>query len=124
KLEKAGNRFWLALLPTPAGILHSDRLSPAELHFIRTLNKYLFDHPELFPFPSGSLSPSPVRAAMVPSRSPYPVILLSPGKGKPGEDPELPVCCLVRRDNPLVRGAVKAVQADPENIEIFVPLLF
>jgi len=114
-LAKIFRRFILKLLPTSQKPLKAAQLSSAEQLFLRTINRYLSSHPDIF-------SSSWVQAAMVASRWPFPSIPLKIPKRGEKEKTSLQ-WFLIRRDHHLVRKAVRAVQRDPGNVEIFVPLL-
>jgi len=103
-LKKGFKRFvfrFFGFLVTPSRrkVLNFDQLTPQEQLFMQTLNEYL----------AGEGEGHTVEAVMVSSRGPFPSI------------PSRPL--LIRRDHPLVRKAVEAVQTDPRNVEIFMPLL-
>ncbi|HLP60669.1 MAG TPA: hypothetical protein VK186_17635, partial [Candidatus Deferrimicrobium sp.] len=80
-------------------VLRFDELTPGEQLFMKTVNEYLAGHGE----------GNTIEAMMVSSRGPFPSIPAQP--------------LLIRREHPLVRKAVEAVQADPRNAAIFMPLL-
>ena len=113
-LKKFCKGFILKLLPTPKKPLKAVQLTPSEQLFLRTLNRYLSGHPAL-------LSSAWVQAAMIPSRRPFPSITKKIDKR--GEKETSLQWHFIRRNHPLVRKAVRAVQKDPRNVEIFVPLL-
>jgi hypothetical protein len=115
-LVKISKLLILALLPTPKTFLSPDQLTAAEMVFLSTLNRYISDHPEIFPL-------LPVRAVMAESRRPFPALLVNPNRLKTGHGEGIWRYCVIRRNHPLVRKAVKMVRTDPKNIEIIVPLL-
>lgn len=91
--------FGFLSIPSRRRVLGFDQLTLPEQLFMKALNGYLARE-------SGE---STVEAMMVSSRGPFPAI------------PSRPL--LIRRDHSLVRKAVDAVQADPRNVEIFMPLI-
>ncbi len=115
-LKGFSRRVILSLLPLPSeeAFISREELSLEERGFIDALN--------------GSLSRSgkfqatrlhTLEAVMVSSGWPYPSV---PSRGgKRGDGTSYPL--LIRRHHPLVVKAVRAVEADPANVEIFVPLL-
>jgi hypothetical protein len=113
-LAKVLKRFILKLLPTPKKPLKAVQLTSSEQLFLRTLNQYLSRHPAI-------LSSAWVQAAMIASRRPFPSITKKIDKRREKETSLQ--WHLIRRNHPLVRKAVRAVQKDPGNVEIFVPLL-
>jgi hypothetical protein len=91
--------FGFLLTPSPRKVLNLDQLSLPEQLFMKAFNDYLARKGEQHT----------VEAVMVSSKGPFPSVPSSP--------------LLIRRNHPLVRKAVDAVQADPRNVEIFIPLL-
>lgn len=113
-MVKIFKRLLLKLLSTSKKPLKAAHLTSAEQVFLRTLNRYLSGRPAI-------LSSAWVQAAMIASRGPFPSV---PRKiAKRGEKTASLQWHLLRRNHPLVRKAVRAVQQDPGNVEIFVPLL-
>lgn len=106
----------LSLLPTPSEdvFIPRDELTNAEQGFIDALNGCLsrsgkFRSPRLHT----------LEAVMVSSGRPFPSI---PPKNEKRED-GTPYPLLIRRHHRLVEKAVRAVEVDPANVEIFAPLL-
>ncbi|MDQ1355168.1 MAG: hypothetical protein QG657_5478 [Acidobacteriota bacterium] len=94
--------FGFLLIPAQRKVLNLDQLTLPEQLFMKAINGYLARQEE-----------TPVKeAVMVSSRGPFPSVQ---------SQPSLPL--LIRRDHPLVRKAVDAVQTDPRNLEIFMPLI-
>lgn len=91
--------FGFLLIPSRSKVLNLDQLTLSEQSFMQTLNGYLANEGD----------GHTVEAMMVSSRGPFPTIPAQP--------------LLIRRDHPLVRKAIQAVQTDPRNVEIFAPLL-
>jgi hypothetical protein len=110
--KKNLKRIILYLFPTPSRkkILHLHQLSFSEQFFINTLNQYLSKSSDLFLFHGPVL-----QAVMILSRGPFPSI--PPKKGKKSHP------LFIRRSHPLIRKAISAVQREPGNVEIFVPLI-
>jgi hypothetical protein len=107
-LKRGFRRFILSLLPDPEKVLTSDQLTKSQQFFTATLTGYLDGQGEF------SLYYRPgVEVLLIPSRGPFPSITLKKNKRK----------LFIRRDHPLVEKAIRAVQSDPLEIEIFVPLL-
>ncbi|UCH94520.1 MAG: hypothetical protein JSV88_30220, partial [Candidatus Aminicenantes bacterium] len=106
--KKRIKRFIVYLLPAPKKVLKTDQLTKSEELFIVTLLRYLSRQGEL----RGSHDAEP-QVLLIPSRGPFPSIPLKRNKKE----------LLIRRDHPVVKKAIRAVQTDPRNIEIFVPLL-
>ncbi|MCU0288987.1 MAG: hypothetical protein MUF15_21655 [Acidobacteria bacterium] len=94
------NVFGFLLIPSRDKVLHIDQLTPREQFFIHAVNEYL----------AGQEEGKAGEAVMVSSKGLFPSI------------PSWPL--LIRREHPLVQKAAAAVQSDPRNIEIFMPLLF
>jgi hypothetical protein len=110
--KKMFKRIILYLFPTPSRkkMINLHQLSSSEQFFINTLNQYLSQSSDLF------LSHGPLlQAVMIPSRGPFPSI---PSKKGKKSHP-----LFIRRSHPLIRKAINAVQRDPRNVEIFVPLI-
>lgn len=107
-LKRGFKHFILSLLPRPKKILKSNQLSKDQQLFTTALTQYLDGQGEfsLFHRPG-------VQVLLIPSRGPFPSIALKKNKKQ----------LFIRRDHPLVQQAVRAVQADPRDIELFVPLL-
>ncbi len=110
--KKMFKRIILYFFPTPSRkkMINLHQLSSSEQFFINTLNQYLSQASDLF------LSNGPLlQAVMIPSRGPFPSI--PPKKGKESHP------LFIRRSHPLIRKAISAVQKNPRNIEIFIPLV-
>jgi transposase len=107
-LKRRFKRFILSLLPTPKKILKANQLTKGQQLFTIALTKYLVGHGEfsLFHRPG-------VQVLLIPSRGPFPSVTLKKNKKQ----------LLIRRDHPLVQKAIRAVQSNPRDIELFVPLL-
>lgn len=103
QLKNTWRRFLTALIPGPKKILGGSQLSAEEMAFLNLLNKHLAGRTD------GVVARE---AVMTDSRRPYPAVLDQTG-----------TICLLRRNHPLVRGAVRAAKIDPENVELFLPLL-
>jgi hypothetical protein len=111
-IKKMLKRIILYFFPNPSRkkILNLHQLSSSEKFFIKTLNEYLSQSSDLF------LSHGPVpQAVMIRSRGPFPSIPSKKGKKLHP--------LFIRRSHPLIRKAISAVQKNPENIEIFIPLV-
>jgi hypothetical protein len=108
ELKRGFKRFILRVLPSPKKILKSDQLTKGQQLFTTVLTQYLDGQGEfsLFHHPG-------VQVLLIPSRGPFPSITLKKNKKQ----------LFIRRDHPLVQQAVRAVQSDPRDIEIFVPLI-
>lgn len=107
-LKRGFKRFILNLLPGPKKVLESNRLTKGQQLFTATLTGYLDGQSEF------SLYYRPgVEVLLIPSRGPYPSLTLKKNKRK----------LFIRCDHPLVQKAIRAVQTDPRDIEIFAPLL-
>lgn len=108
-LKRGFKRFILHVLPTPKKILKFNQLSKDQQLFTTALNQYLDGQGEfsLFHRPDG------VQVLLISSRGPFPSIASKKNKKQ----------LFIRRDHPMVRKAIRAVQSDPRDIEIFVPLL-
>jgi hypothetical protein len=94
KIKKGFERLIIALTPAPREILDSSRLTKPELMLIMGLSRH---------FPG-------YRIHMIPSKGPFALALTKKGY------------LYIRRNHPLVRKAVVAIQKDPANIAIFVDL--
>jgi hypothetical protein len=107
-LKRGFKRFILSLLPTPKQILKFEQLTKGQQLFTTALTQYLNGQGEfsLFHHPG-------VQVIMIPSRGPFPSIALKKNKKQ----------LFIRRNHPLVEKAIRAVQSDPRDIELFVPLL-
>lgn len=107
-LKRGFKRFILSVLPSPKKILKSDQLTKGQQLFTTVLTQYLVDPGEfsLFHRPG-------IEVLLIPSWGPFPSVTLKKNKKQ----------LLIRRDHPVVQEAVRAVQSDPRNIEVFVPLL-
>jgi hypothetical protein len=115
-VRKGIKRLICYILPGPKRILSAQQLSNSEqkflVAFIRTLTR------------SGESMPSHLRSpvdrvVMVPGRGLFPS-LLSRVKGKSQSSSRQ---MFIKRDHPLVQKAVRAVETDPRNVEMFIPLL-
>lgn len=115
-LKRNFKTFVLSLLPTPSNskYLPVEQLSSSEQTFIKTLNDHLSTTAKV----QTSRTPG-VHAVIVSSGGPFPSI--PPKRGKNSESARQPL--LFRRRHPLVRKAVRAVETDPANVELFLPLL-
>ncbi len=91
-------------------ILNLHQLSSSEQFFMHTLNQYLSQPGDSFLSHTTAL-----QAVLIPSRGPFPSI---PGKKGKKSHP-----LLIRRSHPLIRKAINAVQREPGDVEIFVPLI-
>jgi len=116
KMKRFFKGVVLSLLPTPReeDFIPRVQLSSDEQRFIDALNGCLsrsgkFQTPRLHT----------IEAVMVPSKRPFPSV--PPGGGKKENGTPYPL--VIRRHHPLVLKAVRAVEADPANVEIFAPLL-
>jgi hypothetical protein len=107
-LKRGFKRFILSLLPGPKKVLKSDQLTNGQQLFTAALTQYLVGQGEfsLFHRPG-------VEVLLIPSRGPFPSIASKKNKKQ----------LFIRRDHPLAQRAIRAVQSDPRDIEIFVPLL-
>lgn len=107
-LKRGFKRFILGVLPTPTKILNSNQLTKDQQLFTTALTQYFGGQGEfsLFYRPG-------VQVLLIPSRGPFPSIVSKRNKKQ----------LLVRRDHSLVQRAIRAVQSDLRNIELFVPLL-
>jgi uncharacterized protein (DUF2384 family) len=123
KMATWGRRFLLSLLPLPRKTIPTQKLNPPESLFLKTLNRYLEKHPDIFS--SMTNAPSYVKrtAVMIQSRRPFPAYFVDSGKVKLENADESVSYFMIRRDHPLVQRAVEAVQQDTRNIEIFISLL-
>jgi len=107
-LKRGFRRFILSLLPGPKKVLEPGQLTQGQRLFIAVLTQYLDGQGEF------SLIQRPgVQVLLIPSRGPFPCIVSKKNKKQ----------LLIRRDHPLVQEAVRAVQVDPRDIELFTPLL-
>lgn len=97
----------LNFLPVPKNTIPSDLLTHSERKFLLALIRY-------FAMPGVPLSAGHV--SMVPGRGFRPVILAQPAKET--QPPRM----VIRRDNPLIRRAIRAVETDPRYLELFIPL--
>ncbi len=107
-LKRGLRRLILRLLPGPKKVLEPGQLTQDQQLFTAALTRYLEGQGEflLFHHPG-------VQVLLIPSRGPFPSIVSKKNKKQ----------LLIRRDHPLVQEAVRAVQADPRDIELFAPLL-
>lgn len=96
-------------LPAPQKTLSSNQLTNLERQFLSALIRY-FAKPGA-PMTAGHF-------AMVPGRGIRPIILVR-NKKEAG-----PPTILIRRYNPLILRAIRAVESDPRNIDLFIPLFF
>lgn len=114
------NRFFRgfirSLLPTPPEemFVSRDQLTLSEQRFIDVLNDCLSRWGK---FQTTQLHT--LEVVMVSSGGPFPSIPPKNGKKENGT----PRALLIRRFHPLVIKAIQAVETDPANVEIFVPLL-
>lgn len=108
ELKRGFKRFILSLLPGPKKVLKSDQLTKGQQMFTAALTQCLVGQGEfsLFHRPG-------VQVLLIPSRGPFPSISLKKNKKQ----------LFIRRDHPLVQRAIRAVQSDPRDIELFVLLL-
>jgi hypothetical protein len=97
KLKRGFKRFITALLPVPRKLITPAQLTGPEQLFMDSLCRHL----------------PGIQTQMSASRAPFPAVPARKSKGG----------LFIRRDHLLVRQAVRAVQEDPRNIEIFVPLI-
>ena len=88
-------------------VLTIEQLTPQEQLFMRTINKHLAHLTG--EDKAGEDNGHTIEAVMISSRGLFPSI------------PSRPL--LIRRDHPLVQKAIKAIQSDPRNVEIFAPLM-
>jgi hypothetical protein len=107
-LKRGFKRFILSLLPAPKTVLKSNQLTKDQQLFTTALTHYLVGQGEfsLFHRPG-------VQVLLIPSRWPFPSITLKKDKKQ----------LFIRRGHPLVQKAIRAVQKDHRDIELFVPLL-
>jgi hypothetical protein len=111
-IKKMLKRIILYFFPTPSRkkMINPHRLSSSEQFFINTLNQYLSQSRDTL------LSSTPaLQAVMIQSRGPFPSIPSKKGKKLHP--------LFIRRSHPLIRKAINAVQKNPRNIEIFIPLV-
>lgn len=115
-LKRVLKTFIVSLLPTPSRekYIPAEQLSSSEKVFIDALNDSLSRTAKIQTSRLQTL-----RAVIVSSGGLFPSI--PPKGGKNGDGAGHPL--LIRRRHPLVLKAVRAVEADPANIELFVPLL-
>jgi hypothetical protein len=104
-----------SILPGPKKILTAEQLSKPEQKFLLAFIRNLTRSSESLPY---QIQSHGARAVMVQGRGLFPSILTKT-KDKRSSPPQR---LLIRRSHPLVRKAIKAVETDPRNIEIFVPL--
>lgn len=102
------------ILPKPKKILTAEQLSKSEQKFLLAFIRNLTRSSESMPY---QIQPPEAQAVMVQGKGLFPSILTKDKSSSP------PQRLLIRRSHPLVRKAIKAVEADPRNIEIFFPLL-
>jgi hypothetical protein len=114
KVRKGIRRLVCGMLPTPKKIIGAEQMTRAEQKFLLVFIRQLSRGDKSFLFQS-----SIDGAAMISGRGLFPVKLSRVNKKGDSYSRRL----LIRRRHPLVRQAVEAVQSDPRDIEIFVPLL-
>jgi hypothetical protein len=115
-LKRQFKAFIRSILPTPSEgkYLPVEQLSSPEQTFIKTMNEYLSTTAKVQTSRTQS-----VRAVVISSGGLFPSIPPKKGKNNEGTRQHL----LIRRHHPLVRKAVRAVETDPANMELFIPLL-
>ena len=107
-LRRVWRRFLSNLTSSPKKALAEHQLGKPEQMFIFALTRYLARPGEY-----AAVHLPGVHPLFVAAKGPFPAVFAKKNKKQ----------LLIRRDHPLVRKAVEAVQKDPKNIEMFVPLI-
>jgi hypothetical protein len=115
-VRKKIKRLICYILPKPQKILTTEQLSKSEQKFLAAFIRGLTRSGESMPY---QIQSPDAQAVMVQGKGLFPSILTKTKDKSSLSSQRL----LIRRSHPLVRKAIKAVEADPRNIEIFVPLL-